>query len=38
VHVVPFAVGMSACAASHLLHAWKRRGHHAVAGAPSLAM
>jgi hypothetical protein len=38
VHVVPFAVGMSACAASQLLHAWKRRGDHAVAGAPSLAM
>jgi len=38
VHVVPFAVGMSACAASQLLHAWTRRRHHAVAGAPSLAM
>jgi preprotein translocase subunit Sec61beta len=38
VHVVPFAVGMSACAASQLLHAWKRRGDQAVARTPSLAM
>jgi hypothetical protein len=38
VHVVPFAVGMSACAASQLLHAWTSRRNHAVARAASLAI